>query len=62
MTDTWSVFTTTDLLTGLLGAVGFLSMIVVIATATSRVDKRENDLRIARVLQAQSQVQEQEEE
>ena len=62
MNDTWSVFTTTDLFLGLLGAVGFLSMIVVIATATSRVDKRENTLRMARVLQAQAQVQEQEEE
>ena len=45
MTETWNLFTGTDLFLGLLGAVGFLSMIVVIATATGRVDKREKVLR-----------------
>ena len=58
MTDTWSVFTATDLFLGVLGAVGFLSMIVVIATASSRVDKRENTLRVARSLQVQEQEEE----
>jgi len=47
MTETWNVFTGTDLFLGLLGAVGFLSMIVVITTATGRVDKREKVLRAA---------------
>ncbi len=51
MTETWNVFTGTDLFLGLLGAVGFLSMIVVITTATGRVDKREKTLREARMLQ-----------
>lgn len=51
MTETWNVFTGTDLFLGLLGAVGFLSMIVVIVTATGRVDKREKVLASARNLQ-----------
>lgn len=51
MTETWNVFTGTDLFLGLLGAVGFLSMIVVIVTATGRVDKREKVLASARKLQ-----------
>ena len=51
MTETWNVFTGTDLFLGLLGAVGFLSMIVVITTATGRVDKREKVLATARKLQ-----------
>ena len=52
MTNTWNIFTPADILLGLLGAVGFLSMIVVIVTATARVDKREKVLKTARVLQA----------
>ena len=51
MTETWNVFSATDLFLGLLGAVGFLSMIVVIVTATKRVDKREKVLSTARRLQ-----------
>lgn len=51
MTDTWSVFTPADLFLGLLGAVGFLAVVVVIATAGKRVDKREKVLSTARRLQ-----------
>ena len=47
MTETWNVFTGSDIFLGLLGAVGFLSMIVVIVTASGRVDKREKVLRAA---------------
>lgn len=47
MTETWNVFSLTDIFLGLLGAVGFLSMIVVIATAGKKVDKREQVLRAA---------------
>jgi len=49
--DTWSVFSGSDLFLGLLGAAGFLSMIVVVATASSRVGKREIVLSQARKLQ-----------
>ena len=48
MTDTWSVFTPADLFLGLLGAVGFMSVIVVIATAGKKVNTREQVLRVAR--------------
>ena len=48
MTDTWSVFTPVDLFLGLLGAVGFMSVVVVIATAGKKVNKREQVLRVAR--------------
>ena len=51
MTDTWSVFSGSDLFLGLLGAAGFLSMIVVVATASQRVGKREVVLSQARRLQ-----------
>ena len=51
MTDTWSVFTPADLLLGLLGSVGFMAVIVVIATAGRRVDNREKVLSTARRLQ-----------
>ena len=51
MTDTWNVFTSADLFLGLLGAVGFMSVVAVIATASGCVDKRENILLIARSLQ-----------
>ena len=46
MTETWNVFTGTDIFLGLLGAIGFLSMIVVIVTASGRVDKREKALKV----------------
>ena len=51
MTDTWSVFSGSDLFLGLLGAAGLLSMIVVVATASQRVGKREVVLSQARRLQ-----------
>jgi len=51
MTDTWSVFTPADLFLGLLGAVGFMSVVVVIATAGKKVNKREAVLSEARRLQ-----------
>ena len=47
MTETWNVFSGTDIFLGLLGAVGFLSMIVVIATAGKKVNTREQLLRAA---------------
>ena len=47
MTETLNVFTGSDIAIGLLGAIGFLSMIVVIVTASGRVDKREKILRAA---------------
>ena len=47
MTETWNVFSGTDIFLGLLGAVGFLSMIVVIATAGKKVKTREQLLRAA---------------
>ena len=46
--ETWSVFYGNDLAIGILGAVGLLSVVVVITTASSRVDKRERILREAR--------------
>ena len=48
MTDTWSVFTPADLFLGLLGAVGFMSVVVVIATAGKKVNTREQVLSVAR--------------
>jgi len=48
MTDTWSVFSPTDLFLGLLGAVGFMSVVVVIATAGKKVNTREQVLSVAR--------------
>ncbi len=51
MTEHWNVFTTSDIFLGLLGAVGFLSMIVVIVTASGRVDKREKTISEYRQLQ-----------
>ena len=50
--ETWNTFGGNDLFLGLLGAAGFLSMIVVVATASSRVDKREQVLRKAREAKA----------
>lgn len=47
MTETWNVFNATDLFLGLLGAVGFMAMVVVIATASKKVDTREQVLRAA---------------
>ena len=46
--ETWNTFGGNDLFLGLLGAAGFLSMIVVVFTASTRVDKREQELRKAR--------------
>jgi hypothetical protein len=46
--ETWSVFYGNDLAIGILGAVGLLSVVAVITTASSRVDKRERILREAR--------------
>ena len=52
MTETWNVFAGSDIFLALLGAAGFLSMIVVVFTASSRVDKREQVLRKAREARA----------
>ena len=51
MSDTWSVFTPSDLFLGLLGAVGFMSVVVVIATASNKVNTRESILSESRRLQ-----------
>ena len=51
MNETWNVFTGTDIFLGTLGAIGFLSMVVVIVTASGRVDKREKTLKVASKLQ-----------
>ena len=45
---TWNLFAGNDIFLGLLGAAGFLLMIVVVFTASTRVDKREQELRKAR--------------
>ena len=45
MTETWNVFSPLDLFLGLLGAVGFMSVVVVIATAGKKVNTREQALR-----------------
>ena len=50
--ETWNTFAGSDLLLGLVGAAGFLSVIVVIFSASSRVDKREQVLRKAREAKA----------
>ena len=47
MTETWNVFAGSDIFLGLLGAAGFLSMILVISTAGTKVNKREQALRVA---------------
>ena len=47
MTETWNVFSATDILLGLLGAIGFMAVVVVIATAGKKVDNREQVLRVA---------------
>ena len=46
--ETWNIFYGSDVAIGLLGALGLLSMIVVIASASSKVGKREVVLREAR--------------
>ena len=47
MIETWDVFTGLDILLGLLGAVGFLAVVVVIVTAGGKVNAREQALRAA---------------
>jgi hypothetical protein len=46
--ETWNIFYGNDVVIGLLGALGLLSMVVVIASASSKVGKREVVLREAR--------------
>ena len=45
--ETWNIFYGNDVAIGLLGALGFVSMIVVVSAASSKVDKRERVLREA---------------
>jgi hypothetical protein len=45
--ETWNIFYGNDVVIGLLGALGFISMLVVISSASSKVDKRERVLREA---------------
>jgi len=47
--ETWSVFTGNDILIGLIGAAGFLSVIAVVFTGSQRMNKREELLRQARL-------------
>jgi hypothetical protein len=56
MTETWNMFSATDIILGLLGAIGFLSVIVVIATAGKKVDTREQALRMAVQAKAAAEV------
>ena len=51
--ETWNLFYGNDILLGVLGALGFVSMVTVIFTASSRVDKREKILRKAAELKAE---------
>ncbi len=43
--ETWNLFTGNDLLIGFLGTVGVLSAIVVVASASGKVNRREVGLR-----------------
>ena len=45
--ETWNIFYGNDVVIGLLGALGFISMLVVISSASTKVDKRERVLREA---------------
>lgn len=56
MTETWDVFTVGDIFLGLLGAIGFMAVIVVIATAGKKVNTREQALRVAAQAKATAEV------
>jgi len=56
MTETWNVFSATDIILGLLGAVGFMSVVVVIATAGKKVNTREQVLRTAAQAKAAAEI------
>ena len=43
--ETWNLFTGNDIILGLIGAVGFVSAIIVLSTASGRVNRREVGLR-----------------
>ena len=43
--ETWNLFTGNDIILGLIGAVGFLSAIIVLGTASGKVNRREVGLR-----------------
>jgi len=45
--ETWNIFYGNDVVIGLLGALGFISMLVVIFSASAKVDKHERVLREA---------------
>ena len=56
--ETWNAFYGNEVFIGLLGAAGLLSMIAVVFTASSNVDKREQELRVKRELALQKKIQE----
>ena len=43
--ETWSLFTGNDILIGLIGAVGLISAVIVISSASGKVNRREVGLR-----------------
>ncbi len=43
--ETWNLFTGNDLIVGILGALGFLSAVIVVSTAAGKVNNREVGLR-----------------
>lgn len=47
MTETWNLFSQSDIIIAVLGALGLVSVIIVLATASSNVNKREVDIRKA---------------
>ena len=47
MIETWNIFTSSDILLGMLGALGFLCVIYAVFTASSNVDKREKGIKAA---------------
>lgn len=47
MTETWNIFTQSDIALAIIGALGLASVIIVMSTASSKVNKREVDIRSA---------------
>jgi len=43
--ETWSLFTGNDILIGLIGAVGLISVVIVMGSASGKVNRREVGLR-----------------
>lgn len=47
MTETWNIFSQSDIIVAILGALGLASVVIVFSTASSNVNKREVDIRSA---------------